>query len=186
MDLSTLERYWKYKCCVFIDFEYMCTIRIGAMLQPLMYMMFHLYYKGYIHNLSMCSFRFVPAGAWYHIIQLSFFNLTPPNLSFNTYFCAQYMSIREKGRGMTQFYDKSPYLHREIQKATWQHKNATKNFGYTTLADRLRTVSWSNISHPTGVFKPCTVDNTAFRWRNVLTLLSATCTLMHNYTKVLQ
>ena len=44
--------------------------------------------------------------------------------------------------------------HRKIQKATWQHKNATKNFDYTTIADRLRTVSWSNNSHPTGVVKP--------------------------------
>ena len=33
-------------------------------------------------------------------------------------------------------------------------KNATKNFDYTTIADRLRTVSRSNSSHPTGVVKP--------------------------------
>ena len=33
-------------------------------------------------------------------------------------------------------------------------KNATKYFDYTTIADRLRTVSWSNSSHPTGVVKP--------------------------------
>ena len=31
---------------------------------------------------------------------------------------------------------------------------ATKNFDYTTIADRLRTVSWSKNSHPTGVVKP--------------------------------
>ena len=30
-------------------------------------------------------------------------------------------------------------------------KNATKNFDYTTIADRLRTVSWSNGSYPTDV-----------------------------------
>ena len=30
-------------------------------------------------------------------------------------------------------------------------KNATKNFDYTTIADRLRTVSWGNDSHPAGV-----------------------------------
>ena len=29
-----------------------------------------------------------------------------------------------------------------------------KNFDYTTTADRLWTVSWSNDNHPTGVFKP--------------------------------
>ena len=30
-------------------------------------------------------------------------------------------------------------------------KNATKKFDYIAVADRLRTVSWSNYSHPTGV-----------------------------------
>ena len=29
--------------------------------------------------------------------------------------------------------------------------NATKKFNYTAVADQLRTVSWSNYSHPTGV-----------------------------------
>ena len=62
--------------------------------------------------------------------------------------------LREKGRDPTQPCDKNPYTHRTIQKTTWQHKNATKNFDYTTIADRLRTVSWSNSSHPTGVVKP--------------------------------
>ena len=33
-------------------------------------------------------------------------------------------------------------------------KNATKNFDYTTIADRLRTVSWGSDSHPAGVVKP--------------------------------
>ena len=60
----------------------------------------------------------------------------------------------EEERDLTQSYDKSPYTHRKIQKATWQHKNATKNFGYSTIVDRLRTLSWGNDSHPTGVVKP--------------------------------
>ena len=62
--------------------------------------------------------------------------------------------VREKGRDLTQSCDKNPYTQRTIQKATWQRKNATKNFDYTTIANRLRTVSWSNSSHPTGVVKP--------------------------------
>ena len=55
----------------------------------------------------------------------------------------------------------SPYTHRKntkaptptekIQKESWQHKNATKNFDFTTITDRLRTVSWSNDSHETGL-----------------------------------
>ena len=36
----------------------------------------------------------------------------------------------------------------------WQHKNATKNFDYLTIADRPRTLSWSNDSNQTGVAKP--------------------------------
>ena len=69
-------------------------------------------------------------------------------------FIARLCHIREKGRDLTQYCDKNPYTHRTIQKATRQHKNVTKNFDYTTIADRLRTVSWSNSSHPTGVVKP--------------------------------
>ena len=34
----------------------------------------------------------------------------------------------------------------ESKKATWQHNNATNNFDYTTIADRLKTVSWRNDS----------------------------------------
>ena len=59
--------------------------------------------------------------------------------------------LREKGRDLTQSYNKNPYTHRKIQKATWQLKNGTKNFNQTTITDRLRTVSLSNNSHPTGV-----------------------------------
>ena len=43
---------------------------------------------------------------------------------------------REKGRDLIQSYEK----------LILGHKNATKNFGYTTISDRLRTVSWSNDS----------------------------------------
>ena len=64
------------------------------------------------------------------------------------------MFFREKGRDLPQSYDTSPITHRKIQKESWKHKNASKNFDYTTIADRLRTVSWSNDSHATGVNKP--------------------------------
>ena len=39
---------------------------------------------------------------------------------------------------------KKPLHQKKIQNATWQHKNAIKNFDNTTIADRLRTVSLSN------------------------------------------
>ena len=53
-----------------------------------------------------------------------------------------------------QSYGKSPYTDRKIQKVMRQHKSATKNFDHKTIAERLRTVSWGNDSHPTGVVKP--------------------------------
>ena len=76
------------------------------------------------------------------------------NISFITQFNFDTVHIRENERDLTQSYDKSPYTDRKIQKATWQHKNATINFDYSTFADRLRTVSWGNDSHPTCVVKP--------------------------------
>ena len=42
----------------------------------------------------------------------------------------------------------------ENAKTNGQHKNATKNVDYIKIADRLRTVSWSNNNHPTGVVEP--------------------------------
>ena len=61
---------------------------------------------------------------------------------------------KEKGKDPTQSYDKIRNTNRKFQKAIRQHKNATKDFDYSTIADQLRTVSWSNDSHPTGVVKP--------------------------------
>ena len=60
---------------------------------------------------------------------------------------ADYLGLYEKGRDLTQSYDKSPNTHRKPQKASWQHTNDI------TIADWLRTVSWGNDNHPTGVVK---------------------------------
>ena len=49
-------------------------------------------------------------------------------------------------------------------------KNATKNFDYTTIANRLRTVSWSNSSHSTGVVKPV-YERSTFRLTGTYTRL---------------
>ena len=40
---------------------------------------------------------------------------------------------------------------KKSNKEKWQHKRATKNFDYTTIADDIRTVSWSDDSHPAEV-----------------------------------
>ena len=58
---------------------------------------------------------------------------------------------REKGRDLTQSYDKIPYTNKNVKRAKWQHKQRHKKFDYTAVVDRLRTVSWSNYGHPTGV-----------------------------------
>ena len=58
-----------------------------------------------------------------------------------------HLSGREKGRYLTQSYDKRLYTNRNVKNAN----NATKKFDYTAVEDRLSTVSWSNYSHPTGV-----------------------------------
>ena len=42
----------------------------------------------------------------------------------------------------------------QTEQNKWQYKNATKNFDYTTIADRLRKVSWCYCMYPTGVVKP--------------------------------
>ena len=44
---------------------------------------------------------------------------------------------KRKGRDLTQSHDKAPTLTEKSKNI----KNATKNFDYTTIADRLRTVS---------------------------------------------
>ena len=60
---------------------------------------------------------------------------------------------REKEGDLTQSYDKDPYTNRKFENE-WTTQNATNSFDYTTIADRLRAVSWSHKSHPTGVVKP--------------------------------
>ena len=47
----------------------------------------------------------------------------------------------------------APWALTLIQTTNWQYKNASKNFNHT-IADRFRTVSCSNDSHPTGVVRP--------------------------------
>ena len=60
---------------------------------------------------------------------------------------------REKEGDLTQYYDKT-LIPTENSNTNGQHKHATNNFDYTTIAYRLQTVSWSNNSHQTGVVNP--------------------------------
>ena len=47
-----------------------------------------------------------------------------------------------------------PLRQYKIQKSKTKTQKPTKMFDYKAIADRLRTVSWSNFSHPTGVVNP--------------------------------
>ena len=49
---------------------------------------------------------------------------------------------------------KAPTLTEKSKKERDNTKNATNNFDYTTISDRLRTASWRNNSHHTGAVKP--------------------------------
>ena len=51
---------------------------------------------------------------------------------------------RGKGGDLTQSFDKSTYFNSHVKKAKWKHKDTTKKFDYNAIADRLRTVGWSN------------------------------------------
>ena len=49
---------------------------------------------------------------------------------------------------------KAPTPTEKSKKQRDNTKTPPKTSIYTTIADRLRTVSWGNDSHPTGVVKP--------------------------------
>ena len=49
---------------------------------------------------------------------------------------------------------KAPTPKEKSKKEPDNTENATKNFDYTTIVNRLRTVGWRNHRHPTGVIKP--------------------------------
>ena len=85
----------------------------------------------------MCTVHFF--GVYFH----------PPKNCYSYYLS---FNSKEKEEDLTQYYDKNP-IPTENLKTNGQHKNATKNFDYTTITDRLRTVSCSNNNHPTGVVK---------------------------------
>ena len=59
-------------------------------------------------------------------------------------------SMRKRKRSDSVLWQ-NPLYSRNVKRAKWQHKQRNKKFNYTAVADRLRTVSWSNYGQPTGV-----------------------------------
>ena len=54
------------------------------------------------------------------------------------------MAVKRKERDLNQSFDENPY--RKSKQQRDNTRNATKYIDYTTIADRPRTVSWSNKS----------------------------------------
>ena len=68
--------------------------------------------------------------------------------------------IKRTWKDLTESYGKSLYTNRNLKKAKWQHKNATKKFDYPAILDGRRTESWRFCSHQTGMFiQPCLGPN---------------------------
>ena len=65
----------------------------------------------------------------------------------------KYRTSVEKEGYLTQSYDRSPHANRKFNNQLTT-KTPPKSSDYTTIADRLRAVSWSNNSYPTGMVKP--------------------------------
>ena len=61
--------------------------------------------------------------------------------------------LEKKGKDLTQPYDKNPFTTEKCKKQR-DNTKCHQNVDYTTIADQLRAVSWSNDSHPTDVVKP--------------------------------
>ena len=64
-----------------------------------------------------------------------------------------YSYKRKKKRSDSVLWQK-PLQKNQKRNVTTQKRH--QNFDYTTIADRLRTVSWGNDIHPTGVIKTVT------------------------------
>ena len=77
--------------------------------------------------------------------------IKPSRLAPTCYLRISYENPRQTGRYPTQSYYKWPYTNRNVKGAKWQHKQRHKKFYCTAVADRPRTVGWSNYSHQTGV-----------------------------------
>ena len=56
----------------------------------------------------------------------------------------------------TQPYDKVPFTNRKFKKTERQKKTIIERFNFTTIADRLRRVSWTYFSHKTWMFRDLT------------------------------
>ena len=82
-------------------------------------------------------------------------NSQNPCQGYNSLLSCWIWIIREKKKEIwLSPMTKAPTPRGKSKKQRHNKRNAIKNLDYTTIADRLRTVSWSNCSHWPGVVKP--------------------------------
>ena len=72
---------------------------------------------------------------------------------------------REKGRDLTQSYDKSPYTNRNVKRAKWQHKQRHKKVRLNSGCCPMTKVLWQNPLYQQNIRKP--KDNTHKRYQKV-------------------
>ena len=70
-----------------------------------------------------------------YIFHKQLFNILPFSISHLFLRTDQYVPywLKEKGRDLTQSYDKSPYTSRNVKRAKWQHKQRHKKFDCTAV-----------------------------------------------------
>ena len=109
------------------------------------FMPFSCWYKG----LSLeCSQQIT----WYCWICVKFFRGSPAIAVIKCVWMCYH--IYEKRKSSDSILWQKPLRPLKNKKINVTTQNATKNFDFTTIVDRLRTASWSNDSQPTGVVKP--------------------------------
>ena len=64
------------------------------------------------------------------------------------------LSKRNRNRSDSVLWQKSQNQQKNPKCNVTKQTTPKQNFDYTSIADRLRTVSWGNDSHPTGVVNP--------------------------------
>ena len=129
---KTIFLLWCSLTCVFSFF----SLRVGITNKHLIILNMYtfstsVWYKRYNAIVGPCL---IFHHSWFVIYQKLSISKNMVCKIFNTmfYHICQFrvfdMTVREKGIYLTQSYDISPYTHRLIQNATWQHNNATKNY----------------------------------------------------------
>ena len=103
-------------------------------------------FNNILYVYSKRSIRYQNATKNFNNILYFISNRSISNTSYVFHTCSK----RKRKRSDSILWQK-PLHQQKCQKGKVTTQQHTKKFDYTAVADRLRTVSWSNYSHPTGV-----------------------------------